>query len=89
LRCPAGLPPPNPAERLARRILRLAGLETSYDIILLDTRRHSSARTSSRSGARAAPIATCRNVSRLVPLAELKENRHRRARSVPSSWIDA
>lgn len=73
----AGSPPPNPAELLARPFLSalLSGLETSYDIILLDT---APAQLSSDFQAVTARtggmlIATRRNVSRLAPLAALKE----------------
>ena len=74
---PAGSPPPNPAELLARPTFGalLAGLETSYDIILLDA---APAQLSSDFQLIAAHvggmlIATRRNISRLSPLAELKE----------------
>jgi len=74
---PAGSPPPNPAELLARPTFDalLSGLEASYDIILLDT---APAQLSSDFQQVAAHvggmlIATRRNVSRLAPLAELKE----------------
>jgi protein-tyrosine kinase len=74
---PAGSPPPNPAELLARSAFGtlLSGLETSYDIILLDT---APAQLSADFQLIAAHvggilIATRRNVSRLAPLAELKE----------------
>lgn len=74
---PAGSPPPNPAELLARPSFGalLSGLEASYDIILLDT---APAQLSSDFQLIAAHvggmlIATRRNISRLAPLAELKE----------------
>ncbi|MHB1084280.1 MAG: chain length determinant protein tyrosine kinase EpsG [Thiobacillus sp.] len=74
---PAGSPPPNPAELLARPSFGtlLSGLETSYDIILIDT---APAQLSSDFQLIAARVggmllATRRNVSRLAPLAELKE----------------
>lgn len=74
---PAGSPPPNPAELLARPSFGalLAGLETTYDIILIDT---APAQFSSdfqlvtaRSGGML--LAARRNVSRLAALADLKE----------------
>jgi len=74
---PAGSPPPNPAELLARPTFHalLSGLETSYDIILLDT---APAQLSSDFQQVAAQVggmvvATRRNTSRLAPLAELKD----------------
>ena len=74
---PAGSPPPNPAELLARPAFGalLSGLETSYDIILVDT---APSRLSSDFQLVAARIgsmliATRRNISRIRPLAELKE----------------
>lgn len=73
---PAGSPPPNPAELLTRPAFGalLSGLETSYDIILLDT---APAQLSSDFQLIAAHvggmlIASRRNISRLAPLAELK-----------------
>src|SRR5512139_1077571 len=73
----AGSPPPNPAELLARPSFGalLSGLETSYDIILLDT---APAQLSSDFQQIVAItggmlLAARRNVSRLAPLAELKE----------------
>lgn len=73
----AGSPPPNPAELLTRPAFGalLSGLETSYDIILLDT---PPAQISSDFQLIAAHvggmlIAARRNVSRISPLAELKE----------------
>lgn len=74
---PAGSPPPNPAELLARPSFGalLSGLETSYDIILLDTAASQISSDFQLVAARAGGmlIATRRNVSRLAPLAELKE----------------
>ncbi|OGU34042.1 MAG: chain length determinant protein tyrosine kinase EpsG, partial [Hydrogenophilales bacterium RIFOXYA1_FULL_63_33] len=74
---PAGSPPPNPAELLARPTFGalLSGLETSYDIILLDTAPSQLSSDFQLIAARAGGmlIATRRNVSRLAPLAELKE----------------
>ncbi len=74
---PAGSPPPNPAELLARPAFGalLSGLETSYDIILVDT---APAQLTSDFQLVAARIggmllATRRNVSRVSPLAELKD----------------
>jgi chain length determinant protein tyrosine kinase EpsG len=74
---PAGSPPPNPAELLARPAFHalLAGLEPRYEIILLDT---APAQLSSDFQQVAAQvggmvIATRRNASRLAPLAELKD----------------
>jgi protein-tyrosine kinase len=73
----AGSPPPNPAELLARPTFGalLSGLETSYDIILLDTAPSQLSSDFQLVAARAGGmlIATRRNVSRLAPLAELKE----------------
>ncbi len=73
----AGSPPPNPAELLARPTFGslLVGLETSYDIILLDTAPAQLASDFQLVAARAGGmlVATRRNVSRLAPLAELKE----------------
>lgn len=74
---PAGSPPPNPAELLARPAFGalLSGLETSYDIILLDTAPSLLSSDFQVVAARAGGmlIAARRNVSRLAPLAELKE----------------
>jgi len=74
---PAGSPPPNPAELLARPTFDalLSGLETSYDIILLDTAPAQLSSDFQQVAARVGGmlIATRRNVSRLAPLAELKE----------------
>jgi chain length determinant protein tyrosine kinase EpsG len=74
---PAGSPPPNPAELLARPAFGalLAGLETSYDIILLDTAPAQLGADFQLISAHVGGmlIATGRNVSRLAPLAELKE----------------
>lgn len=74
---PAGSPPPNPAELLARPSFGalLAGLETSYDIILIDTAPTQLSSDFQLVAARAGGmlIAARRNVSRLAVLAELKE----------------
>lgn len=74
---PAGSPPPNPAELLARPTFGalLSGLDTSYDIILLDTAPSQLTSDFQLVAARVGGmlIATRRNVSRLAPLAELKE----------------
>lgn len=74
---PAGSPPPNPVELLTRPTFGalLTGLETSYDIILLDTAPSQLSSDFQMVAARAGGmlIATRRNVSRLAPLAELKE----------------
>jgi protein-tyrosine kinase len=73
----AGSPPPNPAELLARPTFDalLSGLDTSYDIILLDTAPSQLSSDFQQIAARVGGmlIATRRNVSRLAPLAELKE----------------
>lgn len=74
---PAGSPPPNPAELLARPTFGalLSGLEISYDIILLDTAPAQLSSDFQLISARVGGmlIATRRNVSRLASLAELKE----------------
>ncbi|MBU1222282.1 MAG: chain length determinant protein tyrosine kinase EpsG [Gammaproteobacteria bacterium] len=74
---PAGSPPPNPAELLARPAFGalLSGLETSYDIILIDTAPSQLTSDFQLVAARIGGmlIATRRNVSRVNPLAELKE----------------
>ncbi len=74
---PAGSPPPNPAELLARPTFGalLSGLETSYDVILLDTAPSRFSSDFQLIAARVGGmlIATRRNVSRLAPLTELKE----------------
>ena len=74
---PAGSPPPNPAELLARPAFGalLSGLETSYDIILVDTAPSQLTSDYQLIAARIGGmlIATRRNVTRLAPLAELKE----------------
>jgi chain length determinant protein tyrosine kinase EpsG len=74
---PAGSPPPNPAELLARPAFGalLSGLETSYDIILVDTAPSQLTSDFQLVAARIGGmlIATRRNVSRLSPLTELKE----------------
>lgn len=73
----AGSPPPNPAELLARPAFGalLSSLETSHDIILLDTAPSQLSSDFLLAAARAGGmlIAARRNVSRLAPLAELKE----------------
>ncbi|OHE58530.1 MAG: chain length determinant protein tyrosine kinase EpsG [Thiobacillus sp. GWE1_62_9] len=74
---PAGSPPPNPAELLARPAFGalLSGLETSYDIVLIDTAPSQLTSDYQLVSARVGGmlIATRRNVSRINPLAELKE----------------
>jgi chain length determinant protein tyrosine kinase EpsG len=74
---PAGSPPPNPAELLARPAFGalLAGLENSYDIILIDTTPSQIAADFQLVAARLGGmlIATRRNVGRLNPLIELKD----------------
>jgi len=74
---PAGSPPPNPAELLARPAFGalLSGLETSYDIILVDTAPAQLTSDFQLVVARIGGmlLATRRNVSRVRPLAELKE----------------
>ncbi len=74
---PAGSPPPNPTELLARPSFGalLSGLETSYDIILLDTAPSQVSSDFQLVAARAGGmlVVARRNVSRLAPLAELKE----------------
>jgi len=73
----AGSPPPNPAELLARPAFGalLSGLETSYDIILIDTAPSQLSSDFQLISARIGGmlIAARRNVSRLAPLTELKE----------------
>ncbi|OJW92514.1 chain length determinant protein tyrosine kinase EpsG [Thiobacillus sp. 65-1402] len=73
----AGSPPPNPAELLARPAFGalLSGLETSYDIVLVDTAPAQLSSDFQLVAARVGGmlVATRRNVSRLSPLAELKE----------------
>ncbi|HNQ03397.1 MAG TPA: chain length determinant protein tyrosine kinase EpsG [Thiobacillaceae bacterium] len=73
----AGSPPPNPAELLARPTLGslLARLEPGHDIILLDTAPAELAADYQVVAARAGGmlISTRRNVSRLAPLAEMKD----------------
>ncbi len=73
----AGSPPPNPAELLVRPSFGalLSGLETSYDIILLDVAPAQLSSDFQLVAARAGGmlIATRRNVSRLAALTELKE----------------
>lgn len=74
---PAGSPPPNPTELLARPRLGalLSGLETRYDIILLDTAPSQLSSDFQPVAARAGGmlIAARRDVSRLASLAELNE----------------
>jgi chain length determinant protein tyrosine kinase EpsG len=74
---PAGSPPPNPVELLARPAFGalLSGLETSYDIVLIDTAPSQLSSDFQLVAARAGGvlISTRRNVSRLAPLTELKE----------------
>ena len=74
---PAGSPPPNPAELLARPTFGtlLSGLESNYDIILLDTAPAQLSSDFQLISARVGGmlIAARRNVSRLASLAELKE----------------
>ncbi|MFN3716196.1 MAG: chain length determinant protein tyrosine kinase EpsG [Thiobacillus sp.] len=74
---PAGSPPPNPAELLARPSFGalLAGLEASYDIVLIDTAPSQIAADFQLVAARVGGmlVAARRNVSRLNPLAELKD----------------
>ncbi|KVW94666.1 chain length determinant protein tyrosine kinase EpsG [Thiobacillus denitrificans] len=74
---PAGSPPPNPAELLVRPSFGalLSGLETSYDIILLDAAPSQLSSDFQVVAARAGGmlIAARRNVSRLAALTELKE----------------
>jgi len=73
----AGSPPPNPAELLARPTFDtlLSKLETSYDIILIVTAPAQLSSDFQQIAARVGGmlIATRRNVSRLAPLAEMKE----------------
>ncbi len=74
---PAGSPPPNPAELLARPAFGalLAGLETTYDIILIDTAPAQLSSDFQLVTARAGGmlLAVRRNVSRQAALADLKE----------------
>lgn len=74
---PAGSLPPNPAELLSRSTFGalLSGLETSYDIILLDTAPAQQSSDFQAVVARTGGmlIAARRNVSRMAPLAELKQ----------------
>lgn len=73
----AGTLPPNPAELLARPTFDalLSGLEASYDFILIDVAPSQSSSDFQQIAARVGGmlIATRRNISRLSPLAELKE----------------
>lgn len=74
---PAGSPPPNPAELLARPAFGalIAGLENAYDIVLVDTVPMQIASDCQLVTARIGGLllATRRNVSRINPLAELKD----------------
>lgn len=74
---PAGSPPPNPVELLARPGFGalLAGLENSYDIVLIDTAPSQDASDFQLVAARVGGmlIASRRNVSRLNALVELKD----------------
>jgi len=74
---PAGSPPPNPAELLARPSFGalLAGLEASYDIVLIDTAPAQRSSDFQLVAARVGGmlLATRRNVSRLGRLAEMKD----------------
>lgn len=74
---PAGSPPPNPAELLARPSFGalLAGLEVSYDIILVDTAPSKIASDFQLVAARVGGmlLAARRHVSRVNPLVELKD----------------
>lgn len=74
---PAGSPPPNPAELLARPRFGalLSGLETRYDVILLDTAPSQLTSDFQPVAARAGGmlIAARRDVSHLASLAELNE----------------
>lgn len=74
---PAGSPPPNPAELLARPAFGalLAGLENTYDIVLVDTAPSQLASDFQLVAARVGGmvVATRRNVSRIRPLTELKD----------------
>lgn len=73
----SGSPPPNPAELLARPTFDalLSSLEVTYDIILIDVAPSQLSSDFQQIAARVGGmlIATRRNVSRLAPLAELKE----------------
>lgn len=73
----AGSPPPNPAELLARPAFGalLSGLETGYDVILVDTAPSLLSSDFQLVAARIGGmlVATRRNVSRVRPLTELKE----------------
>lgn len=74
---PAGSPPPNPAELLARPAFGalLSGLENSYDFILVDTAPSQLGSDFQLVAARVGGmlIATRRNISRISPLVEIKE----------------
>lgn len=73
----AGSPPPNPAELLARPTFDalLSSLEASYDIVLIDVAPSQLSSDFQQIAARVGGmlIATRRNISRLTPLAELKD----------------
>lgn len=74
---PAGSPPPNPAELLARPAFGalIAGLEANYDIVLIDTAPSQLASDFQLVAARVGGmlIASRLNVSRLNPLVEFKD----------------
>lgn len=74
---PAGSPPPNPTELLARPALGalLSGLEADYDIILVDTAPAELGADFQLVVARVGGmlITTRRHVSRVAPLSELKD----------------
>jgi chain length determinant protein tyrosine kinase EpsG len=74
---PAGSPPPNPTELLARPAFGalLSGLEANYDIILVDTAPAELGADFQLVVARVGGmlIATRRHVSRVAPLSELKD----------------
>ena len=74
---PAGSPPPNPTELLARPAFGalLSGLEANYDIILVDTAPAELGADFQLVVARVGGmlIATRRHISRVAPLSELKD----------------
>lgn len=74
---PSGSPPPNPSELLVRPEFGalLSGLESSYDIILIDTSPSQAVSDMQAAAALSGGviITARRNVSRLTALAELKE----------------
>ena len=74
---PSGSPPPNPAELLMRRAFGalLSGLESGYDIILIDTSpsQHVSDIQAVAALTGGVLITARRNVSRLTALGDLKE----------------